>query len=83
MLPMYVKDARARMTQSDPKTGAPRWAPIPDREIERAVHSTSGSTRLTREGSKRTDAKDQITTLTDFTAVWIRKNIADLMQDFG
>jgi len=48
MLPIYVKDARARMIQPNLKTGAPRWAPIPDREIERAVHSTSGSTRLTR-----------------------------------
>ncbi len=33
MLPMYAKDVRARMTQPDPKTGAPRWAPIQDSEI--------------------------------------------------
>ena len=33
MLPMYVKDVRARMTQPDAITGAPRWAPIPDSEI--------------------------------------------------
>ena len=28
MLHMYVKDARARMTQADPKTSAPRCVPI-------------------------------------------------------
>lgn len=77
MLPMYVKDVRARMTQPDPKTGAPRWVPIPDSEILQAVRSYSDSTRLTREGSKRTDSKDQITTLTDFTIVWIHKNIVE------
>ena len=77
MLPMYVKDVRARMTQPDPKTGAPRWAPIPDSEILQAVRSYSDSTRLTREGSKRTDSKDQITTLTDFTIVWIHKSIVE------
>ena len=77
MLPMYVKDVRARMTQPDPKTGAPRWAPIPDSEILQAVRSYSDSTRLTREGSKRTDSKDQITTLTDFTIEWIHKNIVE------
>ena len=77
MLPMYVKDVRARMTQPDPKTGAPRWAPIPDSEILQAVRSYSDSTRLTREGSRRTDSKYQITTLTDFTIVWIHKNIVE------
>lgn len=80
MLPVYVKDLRARMTQPAPKTGAPRWAPIPDSEILQALRSYSDSTRLKRKGSKRIDSKDQITTLTGFTIVWIDKNIVDLMK---
>ncbi len=83
MLPMDAKDVRARMTQPDPKTGAPRGVPIPDSEILQAVRSYSDSTRLTREGSKGADSKDPITTLTDLTAVWIRKNIVELMKDFA
>ena len=41
---MYVRDVRARMTQPYRKTGAPRWAPIPDSEILQAVRSYSDST---------------------------------------
>ena len=60
-----------------PILGESATAPIPDSEILQAVRSYSDSTRPTREGSKRTDSKDQITTLTDFTIVWIRKNIVE------
>lgn len=76
-VPMYVKDVRHRMNSPNAKTGEAVWIKCPDAEILQAVRSYSDSTRLTREGPKRTDSKDNITNLTDFTVVWIHKNIIE------
>jgi len=76
MLPMYVKDVRARM-RPDMKTGKVPWRQVSDAQLLSAVRGNADSTRLTREGPKRTDPKDQPTALTDFTVVWVHRNIVE------
>ena len=74
MMPMYVKDVRARM-QPDMKTGREPWFPLSNGQLMTGILGNSDSTRLTREGPKRMDSKDQPTSLTDYTTVWVHRNI--------
>lgn len=66
LLPMYVKDVKARMRQG-------KWLPLDDGKILSAAQSID-STRLTRE-ENRTSSTDKVTALTDFTIVWVHRNI--------
>ena len=72
-LAMYVKDVRAKA--NDPKDP---WAVVPDSELLTAVRGYADSTRLTREGPRRVDSKDQRTALTDYTIVWVHRNIVEV-----
>jgi hypothetical protein len=75
-MPMYVKDVRAR-ARGNPKTGERPWKKVSNAQILTATHGYSDPTRLTREGPRRMDSKDQPQGLTDFTIVWIHKNIVE------
>lgn len=77
MIPMYVKDVKARMKAPDPKTNQPRWKEHDDAAILKAVQGYSDSTRITRERG-RTDSKDQASTITDFSIVWVHQNIIEV-----
>jgi hypothetical protein len=76
MIPMYVKDVRARMKAADVKTGEAKWKTLEESALLKAVRGYSDSTRLTREQG-RTDSKDSASTVTAYSIVWVHKNIVE------
>jgi hypothetical protein len=74
LIPMYVKDVKARMVQPDPKTGAPKWKAMDDSQLLVAANSYLDTTRLTRERG-RTDSTAQVTAINNFTIVWVHRVI--------
>jgi hypothetical protein len=66
MIPMYVKDVRARM-KNDPKTGEKKWKTVEEAVLLQAVRGYSDSTRLTREQG-RTDSKEQVNSVRPTTS---------------
>ncbi|MDD5375286.1 hypothetical protein [Acidithiobacillus sp.] len=77
MIPMYVKDVKARTTRIDTKTGSPKWLPVDDATLLSAVNGYSDTTRLTRERG-RTDSKEQSQAIRDFAIVWVHQNIIEV-----
>lgn len=77
MIPMYIKDVKARMKAADPKTGQPKWAYLDDPTIRSAARKYADSIRLTREGN-RTDSKDQESAITDFSIVWAHETFMEM-----
>lgn len=77
MIPMYVKDVKARMTNQDDKTGLPTWISCDTSVLLKAQTTFADSIRSTRERG-RTDSKDQQTTLREFSIVWVHMNIVDI-----
>ena len=81
-IPMYVKDVKARARNADPRTGLAKWLPVSDAQLLAARQSGMDSTRNTRERG-RTDPKDNATPITEFTVVWVRLYVMDIMgEDF-
>ncbi|MCU0689784.1 MAG: hypothetical protein MUF54_00145 [Polyangiaceae bacterium] len=76
MIPMYVKDVRARM-QPDDKTGKPRWNDMPDTALLKASTNPSDVVRLQREQSN-VDPANARTAISAFTVVWIHRNIVEV-----
>lgn len=76
MIPMYVKDVKYRMQQDDPKTGQKKWKTLEESQIIAAAKQTSDTIRLQREHG-RTDSKDQTNAVTDYSIVWVHKNIME------
>lgn len=67
MVPMYVKDIKARMSEyTEPQN---RWFKLSDAEIQSAVRRSADTTRMARE--RRTDSKEQMYKVTDFTIGWV------------
>lgn len=77
MIPMYVKDVKARMTLADPKTGQPKWKQCEDSQILAAMNAGGDTTRQTRERG-RTDSTDQSQAIRDFAVVWVHLNIMEI-----
>lgn len=77
MIPMYVKDVKARMATVDVKTGAAKWKKLEESVILTAVKNYGDTIRLQREG-QRTDSKDQAQAITNFSIVWVHKNIIEV-----
>lgn len=77
LIPMFVKDVKARMRNPDPKTGAPKWKTIADAQILAAMNQGSDTTRQTRERG-RTDSTQNSTAVRDFAIVWVRQYIMDI-----
>lgn len=69
MIPMYVKDVKARMKRK-------AWKPLEEATILAARQSVNDSTRIVREG--RSDSKDQPQANNDFTIVWVHRNIIEM-----
>lgn len=79
LMPMYVKDVKARMTQLDDKTGATVWTQMADSQIRAAMQSYTDSTRQTREGQQRQDSQGQETTrINEFALAWVHRNIVEV-----
>lgn len=76
MIPMYVKDVRARMKAADDKTGEAKWKTLEESSLLKAVRGYSDSTRLTREQG-RTDSKENASNVTAYSIVWVHKNIVE------
>lgn len=76
LIPMYVKDVKARMKQVDDKTGEPKWKPLEDAAILAAMKGYSDSIRVQRE-SGRSDSKENVTAVTAYSIVWVHKNIVE------
>lgn len=76
LVPMYVKDVRARMTTADAKTGEAKWKTLPEETILTAIKQYGDTIRLQREQG-RTDSKDQAQSVSAFSIVWVHKNIVE------
>jgi len=75
MIPMYILDVKAKMRQSDAKTGKPKWHQLDDGEIQSALSARFDSTRLTREvGREDKYDQDSVKTLSDYDIVWVHQN---------
>lgn len=68
LMPMYVKDVKARM-----KSG--RWIDMEDAKILSAIRNYD-TTRMERDGN-RTDATRDVTSVTDYTIVWVHQNVVE------
>jgi hypothetical protein len=77
LIPMYLKDVRARMRSPDPKTGEPKWIALDDAVIMQAAKQYSDTIRQQREGN-RTDSKTQSQANNQFNIVWVHKNIIEV-----
>ena len=78
LVPMFIKDVKARTEDLDPKTGKPQWKPFTEAQLLSSVSENSNdSTRLQRENNRQ-DPKDQDSAITDFTIVWVYRNIMDI-----
>ncbi len=71
MVPMYLKDVRARM-RPGPGGEPAKWFYAEDSLLQAAVASQD-STRTLRDGS-RTDSRE-VKTTTDYSIVWVHRNI--------
>lgn len=77
LIPMYVKDVKARMRTIDQKTGEPKWNLLPDATILGATKTYGDTIRLQRE-SPRPDSKYQQQANSNYSVVWVHKNIVDV-----
>lgn len=76
MMPMYVKDVRRRMNEIDEKTNRVKWHAVEDATMLAAATAYGDSTRIVREGGRQ-DSKDAANSLTNYTIVWVHRNIVD------
>lgn len=77
MIPMFVKDVKARMREVNEKTPGKKWKNLDDAKILQAVRRYSDSIRLQREQG-RADSQAQSTALNPYQIVWVHRNIADI-----
>lgn len=75
ILPMYVKDVRARMRPKEPD-GEPRWITLEESEILAAAKRVSDSIQLARDPNRQ-DAKNQPSDVSDFSIVYVHRNIVE------
>jgi hypothetical protein len=77
MIPMYVKDVRARM-QPDPDTGKARWATLSEADLLAGTKPYAGSDTVRQEREQgRTDPSATPNAITDYTIVWVHRNIVE------
>lgn len=72
IIPMYVCDVRAMMSNKDDKTGATKWKSYADDVILRARPDMMDSTRKARLGQKQ-DPQDESTGIKSFDIVWVMR----------
>jgi hypothetical protein len=76
LIPMYAKDVTFRMTNTDTKTGQPKWKLATDRQMQAATKLNDDSIRQTREN--RTDSQRNDSSITEFDIVWVIENFMDI-----
>jgi len=76
LIPMYVQDVKAKMVQTDPKTGQPKWKKLEDSAIRSASKLVFDTTKATREGNRedKTEQDNQAKPLNAFDVVWVHHN---------
>ena len=77
MIPMYVKDVKARMRTIDGTTGRTKWKFLPDSELLKATTHSSDIVRLQREYG-RADPRVGTSGITDYSIVWVHRNIMEV-----
>lgn len=75
LVPMYVMDVRAKMTEPDPKTGEPKWKKLTDEQMSEATKQRDDSTRSTREEDREEVPDTHHESLSDFDIVWVHRVI--------
>ena len=73
LIPMYVGDVKD-MAKPNAKTGAAGWTLPDEAALKAATKPSYDSTRQVREGNRQ-DSKENETPITDFSIVWVHKNI--------
>lgn len=69
LLPMYVKDVKAKAGRE--------WKPVTETQILQATRTQGDPIRLTRE-SPRPDRTEQGGAITNFTIVWVHRNVMEI-----
>lgn len=77
LIPMWIKDVKARMEIIDDKTGKPRWFPAPTEALLKATTNYSDVVRMQRENN-RVDSQQNRSAITEFTVVWVHRNIIEI-----
>lgn len=70
IVPMYVCDVKAMMSNKDEKTGAPKWKKKTDAEILKAKPDIMDSLQRARLGNNQ-DPAEESTGISDFDVVWV------------
>lgn len=78
LMPMYVKDVKARSKTIDAKTGQPRWATVSDAELLKASGTYQDIVRLQREAGRVNPQANATTGVNDFTLVWVHRNVIEV-----
>lgn len=73
LIPMYIGDLKD-LGERNPKTGEEGWKIPADSVLQAATRQAFDSTRQVREGN-REDSKTDNSPITDFSIVWVHKNI--------
>ena len=77
LVPMYLVDIEARMSNEDPKTGKPQWKRIPRGQILSSQRDVYNTVRQAREGDNRpekTDTQEE----PEFKVFWAHENYVRL-----
>jgi hypothetical protein len=80
-IPMYVRDIKARMNDPDPKTGQPKWRPLDDAAINKAVRGYGDSIRMTREGQRQDSQDSRAGEVNGFSIAWVHRNFIRVGDD--
>lgn len=78
LIPMYVKDVRAKAEEANQFK---RWINVEPGELQNATKQNYDSTRQTREGPQRTDPRQETTAITEYSIVWVHRNIVEWNGD--
>lgn len=74
LIPMYAMDVKAKMTETDSKTGQPVWKEYTDAEIRTASKINYDTTRQARNYRKEEVPDTNNEPLKEFDIVWIHEN---------
>lgn len=75
LLPMYIKDVKARMRKPQGTEGA--WKQLAESSLQTAAKMQMDSVRQVRE-NQRQDSTSQSQSITDFSIVWVHRNIVEI-----
>lgn len=74
LVPMYVKDVKAKAADENL---ARRWIVLSDGDLQAATSQRWDSTRQARAGQQRSDPQTQPNAITDYTIIWVHRNIVE------